>query len=41
MPVGGRQLRTRTKQPCPGWTYRRLLIHTPGGYRLALEGLNE
>ncbi|HEY1639455.1 MAG TPA: VOC family protein [Streptosporangiaceae bacterium] len=24
--------------PAPGWTYRRLLIRTPSGYRLALEG---
>jgi catechol 2,3-dioxygenase-like lactoylglutathione lyase family enzyme len=27
--------------PAPGWTYRRLLIQTPSGYRLALEGPNE
>lgn len=27
--------------PAPGWTYRRLLIRTPAGYRLALEGPNE
>jgi hypothetical protein len=27
--------------PGPGWTYRRLLIRTPVGYRLALEGRNE
>jgi hypothetical protein len=27
--------------PAPGWRYRRLLIRTPGGYRLALEGPNE
>lgn len=27
--------------PGPGWTYRRLLIRTPGGYRLALEGPSE
>jgi catechol 2,3-dioxygenase-like lactoylglutathione lyase family enzyme len=24
--------------PAPGWAYRRLLIRTPSGYRLALEG---
>jgi hypothetical protein len=23
--------------PAPGWSYRRLLLHTPSGYRLALE----
>jgi catechol 2,3-dioxygenase-like lactoylglutathione lyase family enzyme len=27
--------------PAPGWSYRRLLIRTPSGYRLALEGPNE
>jgi hypothetical protein len=27
--------------PAPGWTYRRLLIRTPGGYRLVVEGPNE
>lgn len=27
--------------PAPSWTYRRLLIQTPSGYRLALEGPNE
>jgi catechol 2,3-dioxygenase-like lactoylglutathione lyase family enzyme len=27
--------------PAPGWTYQRLLIRTPSGYRLALEGPNE
>ena len=27
--------------PAPGWVYRRLLIRTPSGYRLALEGPNE
>jgi catechol 2,3-dioxygenase-like lactoylglutathione lyase family enzyme len=27
--------------PAPGWTYRRLLIRTPSGFRLALEGPRE
>lgn len=27
--------------PGPGWKYRRLLIRTPSGYRLALEGPSE
>jgi catechol 2,3-dioxygenase-like lactoylglutathione lyase family enzyme len=27
--------------PAPGWAYRRLLIRTPSGYRLALEGPTE
>ena len=27
--------------PAPGWTYRRIILETPSGYRLALEGPNE
>lgn len=27
--------------PAPGWSYRRLILQTPSGYRLALEGANE
>jgi catechol 2,3-dioxygenase-like lactoylglutathione lyase family enzyme len=27
--------------PAPGWSYRRLLVQTPSGYRLALEGAKE
>ncbi|HEX4722426.1 MAG TPA: VOC family protein [Pseudonocardiaceae bacterium] len=27
--------------PAPGWTYRRLLLHSPSGYRVALEGPRE
>jgi catechol 2,3-dioxygenase-like lactoylglutathione lyase family enzyme len=27
--------------PAPGWSYRRLILQTPSGYRLALEGSNE
>src|SRR6201996_2490001 len=27
--------------PAPGWSYRRLLIQTPSGYRLGLEGPNQ
>jgi hypothetical protein len=23
--------------PAPGWSYRRLILQTPSGYRLALE----
>jgi catechol 2,3-dioxygenase-like lactoylglutathione lyase family enzyme len=30
-----------SNNPGLGWTYRRLLIRTPSGYRLALEGPNE
>jgi catechol 2,3-dioxygenase-like lactoylglutathione lyase family enzyme len=28
-------------KPAPGWAYRRLIINTPSGYRLALEGPRE
>jgi catechol 2,3-dioxygenase-like lactoylglutathione lyase family enzyme len=28
-------------QPAPNWKYRRLLLRTPSGYRLALEGESE
>jgi catechol 2,3-dioxygenase-like lactoylglutathione lyase family enzyme len=27
--------------PAPGWSYRRLLLRSPSGYRVALEGLRE
>ena len=27
--------------PGPGWSYRRIILETPSGYRLALEGPNE
>ncbi len=27
--------------PAPGWSYRRLILRTPSGYRLVLEGENE
>lgn len=27
--------------PAPGWSYRRVILETPSGYRLALEGMNE
>ena len=27
--------------PAPDWAYRRLILGTPSGYRLALEGPNE
>ena len=28
-------------EPAPGWKYRRLLLQTPSGYRLAIEGESE
>ncbi len=27
--------------PAPGWSYRRLLLRSPNGYRVALEGPRE
>lgn len=27
--------------PAPGWSYRRLILRTPSGFRLALEGESE
>ena len=27
--------------PAPGWSYRRLILQTPSGYHLALEGQQE
>jgi hypothetical protein len=27
--------------PAPGWSYRRLILMTPSGYRFVLEGPNE
>ena len=27
--------------PAPGWSYRRIVLETPSGYRLVLEGPNE
>jgi catechol 2,3-dioxygenase-like lactoylglutathione lyase family enzyme len=29
------------EDPGPGWTYRRLILRSPSGYRVALEGPNE
>ncbi|GAB2665647.1 VOC family protein [Kribbella swartbergensis] len=37
----GLEFELEHNNPAPGWTYRRLLLHTPSGYRLALEGESE
>ena len=29
------------EDPAPGWRYRRLILRSPSGYRVALEGPNE
>ncbi|TCO19261.1 putative enzyme related to lactoylglutathione lyase [Kribbella steppae] len=37
----GLEFELEHNNPAPGWTYRRLLLRTPSGYRLALEGESE
>jgi catechol 2,3-dioxygenase-like lactoylglutathione lyase family enzyme len=37
----GLEFEMEHNDPAPGWTYRRLILRTPSGYRLALEGENE
>lgn len=37
----GLEFELEQNDPAPGWTYRRLLLQTPSGYRLALEGESE
>ncbi|MEV0284301.1 MULTISPECIES: VOC family protein [unclassified Kribbella] len=39
--AAGLEFELEHNNPAPGWTYRRLLLHTPSGYRLALEGESE
>ncbi len=37
----GLEFATEQNDPAPGWSYRRLILRTPSGYRLALEGPSE
>jgi catechol 2,3-dioxygenase-like lactoylglutathione lyase family enzyme len=37
----GIEFELEQNDPAPGWSYRRLILETPSGYRLALEGPNE
>jgi catechol-2,3-dioxygenase len=37
----GLEFELEHNNPAHGWTYRRLLLRTPSGYRLALEGESE
>ncbi len=37
----GLEYELELNEPAPGWKYRRLLLQTPSGYRLALEGESE
>jgi hypothetical protein len=39
--AAGLEFELEQNDPAPGWTYRRLLLTTPSGYRLALEGESE
>jgi catechol 2,3-dioxygenase-like lactoylglutathione lyase family enzyme len=35
------EFETEHNNPAPGWSYRRLILRTPSGYRLVIEGPNE
>lgn len=37
----GLEFEAEHNNPAPGWSYRRLILRTPSGYRLAIEGPNE
>ena len=39
--TAGLDFELEVNEPAPGWRYRRLLLQTPSGYRLALEGESE
>ena len=39
--AAGLEYELEHNEPAPGWRYRRLLLRTPSGYRLALEGESE
>jgi hypothetical protein len=39
--AAGLEFEMEHNDPAPGWSYRRLILCTPSGYRLALEGENE
>ena len=35
------EFRMEQEDPAPGWRYRRLILVSPSGYRVVLEGPNE
>jgi catechol 2,3-dioxygenase-like lactoylglutathione lyase family enzyme len=35
--TAGIEFEVEQNDPAPGWSYRRLILRTPSGYRLALE----
>ncbi|MGC8472859.1 MAG: VOC family protein, partial [Candidatus Dormibacteria bacterium] len=39
--MAGRPHEVEHNSPAPGWNYRRIVLETPSGYRLAFEGPNE
>ncbi len=39
--AAGLEFEIERNEPAPGWTYRRILLRTPSGFRLALEGPTE
>lgn len=39
--TSGLEFETEQQDPAPGWSYRRLILNSPSGYRVALEGPRE
>jgi catechol 2,3-dioxygenase-like lactoylglutathione lyase family enzyme len=39
--TAGLEFTLEQEDPAPGWRYRRLILRSPSGYRVALEGPNE
>lgn len=39
--AAGRAFELEQNDPAPGWSYRRLILRSPNGYRVALEGPSE
>jgi catechol 2,3-dioxygenase-like lactoylglutathione lyase family enzyme len=37
----GLDFKMEQEDPAPGWRYRRLILRSPSGYRVVLEGPNE
>lgn len=37
----GLEFTTEQNDPAPGWSYRRLILRSPSGYRVVLEGPSE
>ena len=39
--AAGLEFSMEREDPAPGWRYRRLILRSPSGYRVVLEGPNE